>query len=63
MHGIWAQAVQNHTYMWIERVSSENNISDLPSREKYELLEELGAVWRAPVVTELFLSGVSNSIQ
>ena len=49
--------------MWIERVSSENNISDLPSREKYELLEELGAVWRAPVVTELFLSGVSNSIQ
>ena len=63
VHGIWAQAAANHTHIWIERVGSEYNISDLPSRERYGLLKELGAVWRAPVITELFMKGAPTSLQ
>ena len=46
----------NSTYLWIERVGAEDNIADLPSRQKYDLLRELGAQWRPPVVTSLFMS-------
>ena len=55
VHQVWTQAVMNRTHLWIERVDSESNISDCPSRMRYTLLEELGAVWRAPLVSHIFL--------
>ena len=50
VHGIWTQAFLNQTHVWIVRVPSDDNLSDLPSREKYELVHELGAVWRPPLI-------------
>ncbi len=46
----------NSTYLWIERVGTEDQIADLPSMQKYDLLRELGAQWRPPVVASLFMS-------
>ena len=50
-----AQAWLYKMHIWIERVPSDDNISDLPSRESYELMRELGAKWRAPVMAHVFL--------
>ena len=62
IHEIWTQALANHTYVWIERVPSEDNLSDLPSRGEYELVaSELGAQWREPVIANLFLDDVLPS--
>ena len=54
VHGIWTQAFLNQTHVWIERVASDDNLSDLPSRTEYKLLQDLGAVWRAPLIAKLF---------
>ena len=43
VHGIWALALKLNIGIWIERVASEDNIADLPSRRKYKLLKRLGA--------------------
>jgi hypothetical protein len=56
IHEIWTMAFQIGAHLWIERVSSEDNISDLPSRTEYELLyDEFEAQWREPVIGRLFL--------
>ena len=49
------QAFLNRSYLWIERVCSKDNISDLPSREDHGLLKELGAVWRPPLISKAFM--------
>ena len=49
------QALLNKTRVWIERVASDDNISDLPSREEYELLADLGARWRCPVIAQIMV--------
>ena len=41
--------------MWLKRVKSKDKISDLPSREDYKLMHEIGATWRAPVIASLFI--------
>lgn len=48
IHEIWSFCLINQTYLWIERVPSASNISDLPSREDYKLLQDMDppAVWR-----------------
>ena len=48
IHEIWYFCLINQTYFWIERVPSASNISDLPSREDYKLLQDMDppAVWR-----------------
>jgi hypothetical protein len=43
-HCIWSCALQLRIGLWLERVPSKDNISDDPSREKYELLERLRAI-------------------
>ncbi len=50
-----AEALLNKMHIWIERVPSEENISDLPSRESHQLLRALGAQWKEPMVAKLFL--------
>ena len=55
VHQIWSIAFLNRTHLWMERVGTEYNISDLPSRGSYKLLRELKAKWRAPVMLTPFL--------
>ena len=50
-----AQAAQIGCHVWLKRVKSKDNISDLPSREDYKLMREIGATWRAPVIASLFI--------
>ena len=48
VHEIWEFAYQHQMLLWIERVPSERNISDSPSRFHYEEMVEIGAKWREP---------------
>ena len=52
VHEVWTQALVNKTWVWVERVPSDDNIADFPSREEYGLLRDMGAVWREPVVAQ-----------
>ena len=38
----------------IERVPSEYNLADLPSRKEYGLVQTLGAQWMEPVIAKLY---------
>ena len=53
VHSIWTQAFEQKIRLWVERVPSKLSISDGPSRFRYELLSELGAQWREPVLADL----------
>ena len=56
IHEIWTMAFQIGAHLWIERVPTDDNISDLPSRTEYALLyDEFDAQWREPVIGRLFL--------
>jgi len=55
IHSIWTQALEQKMRLWIERVPSKLNISDAPSRFRYDLLSELGAQWRKPVIANMHL--------
>ena len=50
-------------HIWIHRVPSEENISDLPSRESYELMCELGAKWVPPTVAGVFMEVARSCAQ
>ena len=53
VHEIWTLALMHGIGLWIDRVPSDDNLSDLPSREEYELLYSMGAVWREPAIPDL----------
>jgi hypothetical protein len=53
IHDIWSLALCNHTAVWIERVATDDNLADLPSRESYKLLRGLHGEWRAPLLPDL----------
>ena len=55
VHALWLHAARFGYGLWIERVASKDNISDLPSRESYRLLEEMGAAWVEPKLDNAFL--------
>ena len=55
VHEIWSFALSHKVRLWVMRVPSDDNISDSPSRFDYELLEEIGAEWRSPVMLDLRL--------
>ena len=52
---VWMQALLQHFALWVYRVPTDDNLSDLPSRGEYELIHELGAVWHDPCIAELYL--------
>ena len=54
IHEIWTQALCNRTHIWLERVPTKDNLADLPSREQYDLLCKLGAVWVEPKLASLY---------
>ena len=43
-------------HFWVHRVPSDENISDLPSREYYQLMEDIDAEWLEPTVAGLFMA-------
>ena len=42
VHGIWLFAAKHSIDLRVDRVPTEENISDLPSREEYELMKTAG---------------------
>ena len=52
-----AMAAQIGCHVWLKTLEakSKGNFSDLPSREGYKLMREIGATWRAPVIASLFI--------
>ncbi len=53
-HCIWARAAQLQLHMKVDRVPSDENIADLPSRESYDLLRSRGASYVQPHLDGLF---------
>jgi hypothetical protein len=53
VHEIWTLALSCGISIWVDRVPSDDNLADLPSREEYRLLEQLGAAWKAPLLPDL----------
>ena len=43
VHCIWTKASDLNMQMFVDRVPTEQNVADLPSREQYELLKALGS--------------------
>ena len=58
VHEIWTLAYHNQTHLWLQRVATDDNIADLPSREEYQLMRDIGAVWREPVLANLVFTDV-----
>ena len=54
VHGLWLKAAAINMGMWIERVPSNDNIADLPSRSDFDLLHRLNAVAVSPVLDDSF---------
>ncbi len=54
VHAMWRKAIELKADLWLERVPTKDNIADGPSREEYELLEELGAVKRSATMDQGF---------
>ena len=54
VHCLWLFAARFKIALQIERVPSEYNIADLPSREEHETLRALGAEWVRPVLQDAF---------
>ena len=52
---VWCQALVHSMALWVERVASEDNVSDLPSRMEYKVMRLLKAEWRAPQLATLFM--------
>ena len=55
VHGLWLHARRSDYALWVERVASEENIADLPSRGAFEVLESLGAERLPPYIDSAFL--------
>ena len=53
IHEIWTLCFEKKIDLWIERVASEFNISDSPSRGEHDIMSELEACWKAPIWSEL----------
>ena len=54
VHSLWMQAAKLGCHLRVDRVPSSLNLSDLPSREEYELLRKLGAKWCQPCLDDVF---------
>ena len=56
VHSIWLLAAKLQIELQIERVPTDENIADLPSRQEYALLEALEAEFVAPILDSSFWS-------
>lgn len=55
VHSIWRRAALSKMSLWVERVPSESNIADLPSREEYGLLTKMAAQRVEPYLDDAFV--------
>ena len=55
VHSVWMQALMQRFQLWAYRVPTDDNLSDLPSRNEYGILRELEAVWHEPCMASLYL--------
>ena len=63
IHEIWSHCLCNKTHIWIERVPSEYNLADLPSRKEYGIVESLPhAKWVATVIAKLYYDAKSVGV-
>ena len=51
VHRVWAYAYQHDIKLWIERVGTDDNVADNPSRANDPLMVYIGAKWSEPVLT------------
>ena len=56
VHSLWTKAAALKCYMRVDRVPTELNISDLPSRMEYKLLQLMGTQFVEPELDEMFWS-------
>ena len=54
IHTIWLKLAQLRCGVWVERVPTEDNIADHPSREEYALLRKIGAKRLEPRLDSMF---------
>ena len=54
INSLWLKAAEQGIALRVDRVPSKLNISDLPSRESYSLLEAMGAEWLQPWLEDEF---------
>ena len=58
VHSQWLHAAKMGVNLWIQRVATEENIADLPSRmpalKRIKLLEEHGAVLVEPLLHDVY---------
>ena len=54
VHSIWYKAATLRCHMVVDRVPTKDNIADLPSREKYDLLHAMGTSFVEPVIDNMF---------
>ena len=50
----WKCVSQLKAFVWVERVESESNIADGPTKDRYDTLESLGAVEVQPVLKNIY---------
>ena len=56
VNAMWTHALLNHMFLWIERVDTHDNLADLPSRQSYCALNGVNAGFRAPRLSDLYVS-------
>ena len=57
IHQFWVVAAREKFGVYIDRVPTEVNIADGPSREDYGLISKaIGAQWVKPIVLDAFLA-------
>ena len=54
VHAQWTHAAEHGISLWVERVSTDDNIADLPSRNEFQVLEQAGAQYVDPVLREQY---------
>ena len=50
VHGQWTHAAECGMSLWIQRVATDDNIADLPSRNEFRVLQQAGADYVQPVL-------------
>ena len=48
VHAVWLMAARCGMALWVQRVASDDNIADEPSRGKNSALAEINAQWVSP---------------
>ena len=51
---MWLRFAELRTGVWVVRVPTDVNLADLPSREKYDLLQRVGAKQVSAFLSDAF---------